>query len=182
MSASLSSTAEFSTSRPLSRIALGDAVAKRLFVLTREWRQVLGRRLAPHGLSEATWRALLHLDLMQGSAVQSALAASMGIEGPSLVRLIDRMERDGWVRRQAHPQDRRINLVEPTDKGRAAMQAVSAAAAEMRATTFDGLDVRELSQLSELLGRVQTRLQQQREALAEAAPAPPPGARRPAKI
>ncbi len=178
MSATLSSISRSSPAS--SRIALGDALAKSLFTLTREWRQVLGRRLAPHGLSEATWRAMLHLDLFQGSAVQTALAASMGIEGPSLVRLLDRMERDGWVRRRAHPQDRRINLIEPTAKGRAVMKTVSDAAAEMRATTFAGLDTRELAQLSDLLGRVRESLHQQREAEAvpPETPTPAPARRR----
>jgi MarR family transcriptional regulator for hemolysin len=148
---------------PPPHVALGDEVAKSLFTLTREWRHVLGLRLAPHGMSEATWRAMLHLDLLNGSAVQSLLAASMGIEGPSLVRLIDRMERDGWVRRRAHPQDRRVNVIEPTAKGQAVMQAVSQTAAEMRNATFVDFDLDELAQLSEWLERLQGRLQRQRE-------------------
>ncbi|MES2886673.1 MAG: MarR family transcriptional regulator, partial [Pseudomonadota bacterium] len=139
------------------------------FMLTRDWRHVLDRRLAPHGLSEATWRAMLHLELLNGSAVQSLLAANMGIEGPSLVRLIDRMERDGWVRRRAHPQDRRVNVIEPTPKGRVVTKQVADAAADMRAAVFAELNTAELQQLHQSLERIEAKLRQLEAADASAA-------------
>ena len=55
----------------------------RLTCLTRRWRQVLDAEFQFSGLTDATWRPLLHLYLRGDGIRQKDLAASVGIEGPS---------------------------------------------------------------------------------------------------
>lgn len=76
------------------------------------------QRTAAHGLSAAQWRLLGHL-LREGPSTQATLAALLEIEPISVSRLIDRMEQGGWLRREAHPDDRRARIVVATDKARA---------------------------------------------------------------
>ncbi|UPG70899.1 hypothetical protein MVG78_09605 [Roseomonas gilardii subsp. gilardii] len=45
------------------------------------------------GLSDGTWRPLLYLGRMGGGIRQTDLAGALGIEGASLVRLLDALER-----------------------------------------------------------------------------------------
>ncbi len=142
------------TQRKQAEVALGRA----LFDVVRHWRSALGRRLAPHGLSEATWRVLLHIDLLGGRATQAVLATRIGIEAPTMVRLLDRMERDGWVRRTPSAEDRRINWVEPTAEGRKVIRKVSSAASDMRRHAFAGLTLQDMEQFLAMLGRVEARL------------------------
>lgn len=45
------------------------------------------------------------------------LATAEGVAPPTMTRLVDGLERDGLVRREAHPEDRRGVIVRATPKG-----------------------------------------------------------------
>ena len=81
-------------------------------------RRLWGRfehRTADYGLSAAQWRLMGHL-LREGPMTQIALAALLDVEPISVSRLTDRMEQQGWLRREAHPEDRRARIVVATAK------------------------------------------------------------------
>lgn len=88
-----------------------------LGLLTRRWRQVLDNEFNAAGLTDATWRPLLHLHLLGDGVRQKDLAASIGIEGPSLVRLIDTLVIKGLVQRSEDSTDRRAKLLCLTPEG-----------------------------------------------------------------
>lgn len=85
--------------------------------LARAWRAEFDRRFRPLGLSDTSWVVIWVLS-EHGPMVQRKLADIMGVEGPTLVRLLDRMENDGWVQRQASATDRRFKLVVLTEQAR----------------------------------------------------------------
>jgi MarR family transcriptional regulator, transcriptional regulator for hemolysin len=89
----------------------------RLGHLTRRWRQVLDQEVQSAGLTDATWRPLLHLHLLGEGTRQKDLAASLGIEGPSLVRLLDTLNAKGMLQRGEDPTDRRAKLLSLTPEG-----------------------------------------------------------------
>jgi MarR family transcriptional regulator for hemolysin len=88
-----------------------------LGLLTRRWRQVLDNEFNAAGLTDATWRPLLHLNLLGDGVRQKDLAASVGIEGPSLVRLIDTLVIKGLIQRSEDETDRRAKLLCLTPEG-----------------------------------------------------------------
>jgi MarR family transcriptional regulator for hemolysin len=88
-----------------------------LGLLTRRWRQVLDNEFNAAGLTDATWRPLLHLNLLGDGVRQKDLAASVGIEGPSLVRLIDTLVIKGLIQRSEDGTDRRAKLLCLTPEG-----------------------------------------------------------------
>lgn len=112
--------------------ALGEA--------TRLSRQAMDRQMKPLGLSQATWRTLFWLDRHGEGITQRVLAEKMGIEGPTLVRLLDNLERSGLVERQPSPTDRRANILRLTAKARPVVKAINRVAEEIRAELLDGLD------------------------------------------
>src|ERR1700682_4262786 len=73
----------------------------------RAWRLKLDERLKPMGLSQAKWRTLLHLSVAPGPLTQAEIAARLGIEEPTLVTLLHRLENGGLVTRRRSPHDRR---------------------------------------------------------------------------
>lgn len=79
--------------------------------LTRGWRAELDRRLADLGLSQARWLVLLHLARFAEPPTQRELAQSVGVEGPTLARLLDSLEKQGLVQRQAVVEDRRAKKI-----------------------------------------------------------------------
>ncbi|MDD2309540.1 MAG: MarR family transcriptional regulator [Desulfuromonadaceae bacterium] len=88
-----------------------------LGLLTRRWRQALDSEFQAAGLTDATWRPLLHLHHLGDGVRQKDLAASVGIEGPSLVRLIDTLVIKGLIQRSEDGTDRRAKLLCLTPEG-----------------------------------------------------------------
>lgn len=112
------------------------------FVLTaRRWRAALDHRLAAVGLSDASWAPLMHLAIAGDGISQKELAARMGLDGSSLVRLIDLLERRELVSRRTDAADRRARHIHLTEAGRAAVafirERLDLAEAEMLADLSD---------------------------------------------
>ena len=57
----------------------------------------LDQRLKPMGLSQANWRTLIHLSRTPEPLTQSQIAEHTAIEEPTLVSLLHRLEKEGWV-------------------------------------------------------------------------------------
>ena len=90
----------------------------RLVGLARRWRKLLDSRLAAEGLSDAVWTPLVHLHRQGDGMSQTKLAAAVGLDGSSLVRLLDALVAQGLVERQAHASDRRGKRGHLTPAGR----------------------------------------------------------------
>ena len=70
--------------------------------IARRLRQAVDAELRVLGLTEATWRPLAYVGRLGEGVRQRELAAALGIEGPSLVRLLDNLERRGLIERREH--------------------------------------------------------------------------------
>lgn len=105
----------------------------------RLWRGLLDERLRPLGLSHARWMVLLHLSRRGDGVVQKALAEWLGIEGPTLVRQLDRMAADGWLERRESGDDRRAKTIHLTRQARAAVKKINGVAAELRGQLLQGV-------------------------------------------
>nr|WP_246514540.1 MarR family transcriptional regulator [Neoroseomonas soli] len=84
----------------------------------------MDRRLVAVGLTDATWAPLVHLSESGDGVSQKDLAALVGIEGSSLVRLIDILVAQGLVERRTDERDRRTRLIFLTKAGRAAVTRI----------------------------------------------------------
>ncbi|MBF5007012.1 MarR family winged helix-turn-helix transcriptional regulator [Diaphorobacter caeni] len=115
-------------------------VGFRLVGLARRWRQALDTRLASAGLSDAVWAPLIHLYRLGDGVSQSELASAVGIDGSSLVRLLDMLVAQELVERQPHPTDRRIKLLNLTPKGRTTVQAIRKRLVVLEDELLVGLD------------------------------------------
>lgn len=120
----------------------------------RVWRMRLDQRLRPLGLSQAKWRALLNLARDGEGMTQKALAERLGIEGPSLVGLLDRLAADGWVERLVCPQDRRVRRIYLTAKARSTLEEIEAVATQLRRELFGDIPEEELRRCQEVLRRI----------------------------
>ncbi len=77
----------------------------------------------------------------------------------SIVRILDRMEADGWVERRADPQDRRARRLAITVQARPILERILEMGAATRTEVLDGLNVEQRDQLVALLERCHTNLQ-----------------------
>lgn len=98
-----------------------DRFGIRFSMLSRLWRRTIDQQMAAAGLADISWAPLIHLAESGDGVSQKELAALVGIDGSSLVRLLDTLESRGHIERCTAPADRRIKLVMLTDTGRAAV-------------------------------------------------------------
>ena len=120
----------------------------------RMWRAKLNQRLKPLGLSQAQWFALLHLSRAERDLTQTELAERIGIEGPTLVRLLDRMARDKWIIRRESDLDRRSNTVHLTAQALAIIKDIQAAASQLRKELLKGIPATDLQHCIAVLERI----------------------------
>ena len=110
----------------------------------RMWRNKLDERLSPLGLTQARWLVLMHLSRMGGEAPQKELAISVGVEGPTLVRVLDGLERLGLVQRVGVEGDRRARRVCLTPKADNVISDIMRIGANLRAEALLGITDAEL--------------------------------------
>jgi MarR family transcriptional regulator for hemolysin len=113
--------------------------------------------LAPQGVTFRQAQVLGCLAL-EGKLSQTDLADRMRIEPPTLVGIIDRMERDGWIRRSSDATDRRRKLIEALPASKPAWTKIIAAAKRVRNRATRGMTPTQLTQLKKLLHVVQANL------------------------
>lgn len=91
----------------------------RFSMLARRWRHEVESSLAEAGLSDATWAPLVHLSEGRDGQSQKHLAARLGIDASSLVRLLDILERQSLIERRPDQNDGRARRVFLTPDGEA---------------------------------------------------------------
>lgn len=123
----------------------------------RAWRLKLDERLKPMGLSQAKWRTLLHLSMAETPLTQAEIADRLGIEEPTLVSLLHRLERAGWVVRKMAPHDRRCKTVHLGKRAHHAIEQISATAEELRHELLCDIPAPELRLCIQVLERIRNK-------------------------
>ncbi|WP_236887741.1 MarR family winged helix-turn-helix transcriptional regulator [Metaclostridioides mangenotii] len=82
------------------------------------------RRLEAKGSTRIQWIALYFLNEENKPISQKELASLMNIKDSSVARLVDRMERDGLIKRVENPKDERVKFLELTNNGRNQIEAL----------------------------------------------------------
>lgn len=131
-----------------------------LFSTARAWRTKLDRRLRPLKLSQGKWRTLLHLSQGGDKLTQKEIAERMGIEEPTLAGLLNRLEGDGWVKREESPDDRRCKIVHLQRRSKPVLAEIFSAAHDLRDELLEDVPPRDL----EICMRVLTRIRERAEA------------------
>ncbi|WP_142847754.1 MarR family winged helix-turn-helix transcriptional regulator [Telmatospirillum sp. J64-1] len=132
-------------------------------VLARRWRRALDERLAALHLTDATWAPLVHLAVSGEGINQKDLAALVGIEGSSLVRLLDILVSRGLIERRMDPADRRAKLIFLTPAGRQAVTEIRQILVQVEEEILADLSDAEIESVLDIFGRIDQRLQILRE-------------------
>jgi MarR family transcriptional regulator for hemolysin len=106
----------------------------------RAWRRIADAAAVEFGLSEATAYPLVFMSRLGEGLRQTTLAEAIGIEGPSLVRVLDQLCAGGLVERREDPTDRRAKTLHLTEKGRRTARDLTARLDETRARVFAAAD------------------------------------------
>jgi MarR family transcriptional regulator for hemolysin len=138
-----------------------------LTMTTQAYHRAVSDELLPHGITYRQSMVLGWLAL-EGELSQTELANKMMVEPPTLVGILDRMERDGWISRHHCPSDRRKNLIRANPAAEPVWEKIVECAKRVREGATQGLSERQLATLKKLLRRVTQNLKT--NATADAAP------------
>ena len=130
----------------------------------RAWRLKLDERLKPMGLSQAKWRTLLHLSVASEALTQAEIAARLGVVEPSVVTLLHRLEREGWVTRRSSPRDRRCKMVHLGQRAQRIIAPIKTAADELRYELLADIPASELRTCIKVLTRICEKAERRDEA------------------
>jgi MarR family transcriptional regulator for hemolysin len=115
-------------------------ISSGMVVGARHWRRICQTALSNYGISEACAVPLLMIVRLGDGARQVAVAQASGLEGPSLVRLLDQLCASGFVVRTADSTDKRAKALSLTPAGRDIAEAIEGELVRLRHDLFDGIE------------------------------------------
>ncbi|MBP1807744.1 MarR family winged helix-turn-helix transcriptional regulator [Rubellimicrobium aerolatum] len=136
----------------------GDLFGFRLSVLARQWRRAVERHLARAGLTDASWAPLIHLHEAGDGIAQKELAARVGTDDSSLVRLLDILEGRALIERRIDDRDRRARLIHLTPAGREEVARLRRLLAQAEADLLADVSDAEVATMLAAFDRIAARL------------------------
>ena len=122
---------------------------------SRSWRQAVDRKLKYLGVSQASWMTIAIAAKARSPLSQSELADKLGVEGATMVAMIDRLVKAGLVNREGSTTDRRVKRVVLTAAGMKVYEKVKAEAVALRRDLLANTDQKKLLLATELLEGLQ---------------------------
>ena len=128
-----------------------------LTVSTQEIHRALNVELAPTGITYRQSQVIGWLKL-EGKLTVGELAGRMTIEPPTLVGILDRMERMGWIVRDECADDRRRKRIRLTAAADPVWEQIIECCLKVRRNATAGLSPEQCEQLLALLRQVHRNL------------------------
>ena len=128
-----------------------------IVLAARRWRSMLDEILRLIGNSAARMEALSTIDRAPWLSAQVEIANRMGIEKPTLTRMLDMLEAEKLVERLPDPCDRRAKLIRLTPEGETMLAAASQVANDLRAVLLDEFDEEDIVHFNRFAERLLTR-------------------------
>lgn len=138
---------------PEDRRRLQEELAASIVVTGRRWRARLTDLLRETEQTDARWTVLYTLSRSPAGVIQAELAEAVGVQGPTLVKLLDALEAQQLIRRQVQPADRRAKAVYLEPAGASILDEIQVIVADFRDTIFEGITDTELAVTLSVLDR-----------------------------
>jgi len=110
------------------------------------------------GVTIGQWRVISTLSRQPG-LTQKEIADRVGIEGSTLVPIIDKMENDGFVKRKLDDGDRRINRIYLTNKAAELWNSMIECALRIRKLSTKEISEEQIKTTLEVLRKISKNLE-----------------------
>ena len=120
---------------------------------SQAYERALNSELAPRGITFRQVQVLGWLAYDEQLS-QSELADRMHVEPPTLVGILDRMERDGWISRHDCATDRRKKLIRAESQAEPVWAEIVQSAQRVRNRATSDMELEQVQALKELLDKV----------------------------
>nr|WP_237437776.1 MarR family transcriptional regulator [Altericroceibacterium endophyticum] len=108
-------------------------------IVGRRWRAIVDEHLRANRQSSARLEVLATILVAPPLSPQVEIARRMRIEGPTLTRLLDSLQNEGFIERLPDPKDKRNRLLGLTPAGTAALEEMLAITDRLRERLVAGL-------------------------------------------
>ena len=130
-----------------------DRIVESIIYLTTEGRRLARERCARYGIT-ATQLSVIKMLSEIGDLSLSRLSSLIRANNSTVTGIVDRMERDGLVRREQSEDDRRVWMIKLTERGRRLARGIDIAPWDTLRNAVLRLPEREREQLLLILSRV----------------------------
>jgi MarR family transcriptional regulator, transcriptional regulator for hemolysin len=118
---------------------------RRVIFLARRWRNQINDGLREIGQSHARWITLTWVSILAGKANLGELADRIGVELPTLIRLLNRLEEEGLVERSSLTGSGRAKAVTITPAGEAVLDELNRITRKVRSNFLKSIDDADLA-------------------------------------
>lgn len=133
-----------------------------IIVAGRNWRKIANERIKGLGQTMARWETLFLVAYSDDELTQGELARLISVEGPTMVRMLDVLSKDGLIERRQSKTDRRVTTNRITPKGRRVIKEIMSITNQLRADLLSGIDPEELAVCVRVLSQILKRLDEMR--------------------
>jgi MarR family transcriptional regulator for hemolysin len=133
-----------------------------IVVAARRWRKVANDRVKAVGQTMARWETLFLVAFSDSEYTQSELARLISVEGPTMVRMLDLLAKDGLIERRQSEADRRVTTNRITPKGRQVIGEIMAITNGLRADVLRDIEPERLAICVDVLTQILKRLDEMR--------------------
>ncbi|NOU62846.1 MarR family transcriptional regulator [Paenibacillus sp. LMG 31461] len=123
-------------------------------VTYRKLAALFQQRLSGHGITPEQWSALYQIDRAQG-LIQREIAERTSKDKPTTTRILDHLEKKGFIYKKAGNRDRRSFLVYSTELGQAIIRVTTPIEDSVTAEVKACISEEEYEIMMELLLRIQ---------------------------
>ena len=123
----------------------------------RLWVRLFEQRIPQLGMTFTQCKVLVFLSRNEGTT-QAKLAEASDTEPMTLVRVLDRMERDGWIERRPDPADRRAYRLHLKPASAQVLAEILSIAEKARNQALAGLSGEQREQMTDMLEHVRRNL------------------------
>jgi MarR family transcriptional regulator for hemolysin len=125
-----------------------------LTFLARRWRNLMNEELRAIGQSQARYGALYWIEVFGDTVNQTELADRIGVEQPTLGRVLRDLESEGLITRSPGVGDRRAKVIRLTEASKPLMRAVNQIQDRVRAQLLDGIGSKELAACMSVFAKI----------------------------
>ncbi|AMF92001.1 transcriptional regulator SlyA [Vibrio fluvialis] len=129
-------------------------LAEKLARVSRLWKMVADRELAPLGLTHPRWTALWKLQRLGDNISQKHLAEALEIELASLMRTLNQLEEQSLITRHCCASDKRARIVSLTEQGRIMIKQMETRILQVRRQLLIHINDEELLKLGQILEQI----------------------------
>lgn len=129
-----------------------------IVVAARRWRKIANDRVKSAGQTMARWETLFLVAFSGEDMTQGELAKLIGVEGPTMVRMLDLLAQDGLIERRQSETDRRVTINRITPQGTEVIDKIMGITNDARAEMLRDIDPKKLATCIDVLGQILRRI------------------------